>query len=283
MAQHPRTLKPHLLTRRRTTLSAFSDCSSSIYTRLRVNCSPVLTTLSVSTPQLSYSPPANNVSQQQASQHHLSLHSQYPQLSSLSIAYTQAPPSSLASTLSQTTQSQVPSQSQQPQSPQGTLSPFALHAPQHLSAIPPSSFYTATPQSDSPAPPSQSRREAFLNAIQPSLQPKSFSGGARGVQQLVGKIVEYGILEVSAQIRLDILTKVRDNAGNNYFRAWLENVSAMDIAREWLKAGAATNADNQVLETVMPLLHVCCLCPYSPAPLLIIFFAVIFLLCDAVK
>jgi len=82
------------------------------------------------------------------------------------------------------------------------------------------------------------------------------------VQQLVSKIVEYGITEVSAQTRLDILTKIRDNAGNNYFRAWLENVSAMDITREWLKAGATTNGDNQVLETVMPLLHVCFLCPY---------------------
>jgi protein phosphatase 1 regulatory subunit 10 len=77
------------------------------------------------------------------------------------------------------------------------------------------------------------------------------------VQQLVSRIVEYGISEVSGQIRLNILTKIRDNAGNNYFRAWLENISAMDITRDWLKAGAAVNADNQVLETVMPLLHVC--------------------------
>ena len=105
------------------------------------------------------------------------------------------------------------------------------------------------------------------------------------MQQLVGKIVEFGILEVSAQTRLDILTKIRDNAGNNYFRAWLENVSAMDITREWLKAGTTTNADNQVLETVMPLLHVCFLCPYSPEQLLIFFFflGLIFLLRDAVK
>jgi protein phosphatase 1 regulatory subunit 10 len=84
------------------------------------------------------------------------------------------------------------------------------------------------------------------------------------VQQLVSRIVEYGILEVSAQTRLDILTKIRDNAGNNYFRAWLESVAAMDITREWLKAGATGNADYQVLETVMPLLHVCFLCLYSP-------------------
>ncbi|KAI0253040.1 hypothetical protein BJV78DRAFT_1153194 [Lactifluus subvellereus] len=230
----------------------------------QANIDPALTTLSTSSPPLSYSPPAN-ISQQQASQHHLPLHSHYPQLSSLSIAYTQASPSPLAPTHSQATQSQPQSHSQpqQPQPSQGTLSPFALHAPQHLSVIPPSSFYNAIPQSDSPAPPSQSRREAFLNAIKSSLQTKSFSGGARSVQQLVSRIIEYGILEVSAQTRLDILTKIRDNAGNNYFRAWLENVSAMDITREWLKTGATAGADNQVLETVMPLLHIADRLPFT--------------------
>ncbi|KAI0289517.1 hypothetical protein BC826DRAFT_1098506 [Russula brevipes] len=228
----------------------------------QTNIDPALTTLSTSNPQLSYSPPSNPSQQQPTSQHHLSLHSQYPQLSSLSIAYSQAS-NPLASTLSQTAQSQLQSQSQQPQSSQGTLSPFALHAPQHLSAIPPSSFYAAGSQSDEPAPPSQSRRDAFLSAIKPSLQPKSFSGGARSVQQLVRGIVDYGISEVGTQTRLDILTKIRDNAGNNYFRAWLENVSAMDVTREWLKAGATPNADNQVLETVMPLLHIADRLPFT--------------------
>lgn len=238
--------------------------SRSRYTHKPINYSPALTTLSTSTTQLSYSQPAN-IPQQQASQHHLPLHSQYPQLSSLSIPYTQASPPPLASNLSQAAQSQLQSHSQQQQVSQGTLSPFALHAPQHLSAIPPSSFYTAASQSDLPASPSQSRLEAFLNGVRSSLQPKNFSGGARSVQQLVSKIVEFGISEVSAQTRLDILTKIRDNAGNNYFRAWLENMGAMDITREWLKAAAASNADYQVLETVMPLLHVCFPCLYPPA------------------
>ena len=227
-----------------------------------MNHSPALTTLSTSSTPLSYSPPAN-IPQQQVSQHHLQLHPQYPQLSSLSIPYTQASPLPLASNLSQAAQSQLQPQSQQQQVPQGTLSPFSLHAA-HLSVISPSSFYSATSQSDLPASSSQSRREAFLHGIRSSLQPKNFSGGVRSVQQLVGKIVEFGISEVSAQTRLDILTKIRDNAGNNYFRAWLENVAAMDITREWLKAGAISNVDNQMLETVMPLLHVCLLCLYSP-------------------
>ena len=239
-----------------------------------MNFSPALTTLN---PSLSYSPSSNG-SQQQSSQHHVPLHSQYPQLSSLSIAYAQSSPSPLTATLAQAqSQTQSHPQSQQPESSQGTLSPFALHPPQHLSSIPPSSFYSATSQSDSPAPPSHTRREAFLDAIKPSLQAKSFSGGARSVQQLVSRIVEYGISEVSGQTRLDILTKIRDNAGNNYFRAWLENISAMDITRDWLKAGAAVNADNQVLETVMPLLHVCFHALFPVLHLINFFFALSFI------
>ncbi|KAH9978276.1 hypothetical protein BGW80DRAFT_1435824 [Lactifluus volemus] len=166
-----------------------------------------------------------------------------------------ASPPPLAPTLSQTTQSQSQShsQSQQSQQSQGTLSPFALHAPQLLSAIPPSSFYAATPQSDSPVPPSQSRREAFLDAIQALSSDKEF----------FCRIIEFGILEVSAQTRLDILTKIRDNAGNNYFGPGSRVLPAMDVTREWLKAGATAGADNQVLETVMPSLHIADRLPFT--------------------
>ena len=75
------------------------------------------------------------------------------------------------------------------------------------------------------------------------------------MQNLVAQIADYGILDVDAQTRSDILTKIRDNAGNHYFRAWVENPTAMEITREWLKAGAASD-DNQMLETIMPMLHV---------------------------
>jgi len=37
----------------------------------------------------------------------------------------------------------------------------------------------------------------------------------------------------------------------------------MDITRDWLKSGAAINADNQVLETVMPLLHIADRLPFT--------------------
>jgi len=55
---------------------------------------------------------------------------------------------------------------------------------------------------------------------------------------------------------MDILTKIRDNAGNHYFRAWSENEDAVDITKEWLKAGLTATQDNGLVETIMPLLHI---------------------------
>jgi protein phosphatase 1 regulatory subunit 10 len=64
------------------------------------------------------------------------------------------------------------------------------------------------------------------------------------------------IHEADPSIRLEILTKIRDGAGNHYFRAWSENTRAMDITREWLKAAYAADDDSPLIETIMPLLHV---------------------------
>lgn len=153
--------------------------------------------------------------------------------------------------------------SQQQQSPtQGTLSPFALHSP----SIPTTQFYgtdlTPPSSSSTPAPippsaqsPEQTRKDQFLTSLKAALQPKEFSG-ARGVHHIVALVTEYGVQDVDAETRRDILTKIRDNAGNHFFRAWLENPAAMEVTREWLKAGATGTEDNQMLETIMPLLHV---------------------------
>jgi len=106
-----------------------------------------------------------------------------------------------------------------------------------------------------PTPTPEQRKMAFLTAIKPLTTSTSFTGAGH-VSQLVGDIEDYGLLEVEPQIRLDILTKMRDNAGNHYFRAWVENEGAMEITREWLKSAYAGKADAQLVETIMPLLHV---------------------------
>jgi len=114
-------------------------------------------------------------------------------------------------------------------------------------------FYSA-PQSSSNSNP-QVRKENFQAAIKPLLQPNSFTG-AGAVSTLVTLITDFGSQDVGAQQRLEILTKIRDNAGNHYFRAWSENMTAIDITREWLKAGATAKSDSPLVETIMPLLHV---------------------------
>jgi protein phosphatase 1 regulatory subunit 10 len=101
----------------------------------------------------------------------------------------------------------------------------------------------------------QARQEKLQLAIRPMLQATSFTG-AQAVHNLVTLINEYGSQDVDAATRLEILTKIRDQAGNHYFRAWSENVTAIDISREWLKSAFMAKVDDALVETIMPLLHV---------------------------
>jgi len=168
------------------------------------------------------------------------------------------------------TQHQPSSQSQ------GTLSPHVLHSPTTTMMGPLSSFYMQSPSTPStsttattgtstttPAQPPtisiQARKDNFTTDIRPLLQPNSFSG-ARAINTLVNHIDDFGSEEVEPTLRMEILTKIRDNAGNHYFRAWSENTTAMDITREWLKAAATAKSDSALVDTVMPLLHVCYAC-----------------------
>ncbi|KAF7982301.1 hypothetical protein HWV62_28976 [Athelia sp. TMB] len=153
-------------------------------------------------------------------------------------------------------------QQQQHQQPhvQGTLSPHALHQP-HQSIMPPimpTSFYTPDlmPQASTSQPVNpQVRIDKFQAALKSHLLPNSFNG-AGSVGALTSLILEYGPSEVTAQTRLEILTKIRDNAGNHYFRAWSESPTAIEITRGWLKAGATADSGSPLVETIMPLLHV---------------------------
>lgn len=101
----------------------------------------------------------------------------------------------------------------------------------------------------------EQRRAQLLRDVKPLIQPSSFTG-AGAVNQLVNILFDYGISEVEASTRLEILTKVRDNAGNHYFRAWVDNNDALDIIREWLKLAFQGRSETQLLETIMPILHV---------------------------
>lgn len=220
--------------------------------------SPALTTMNGSgsdSMSQHYSPPPNYPSQysqpptqRQSSQPFQNLHSPLS-INPSFVQYFQPP---------QHQQQQQP-QHQQSQM-QGTLSPHALHSPSSsiMSTImTPTNFYSQplAPSSSEIVDP-QVRNDRFQASVKPLLLPNSFTG-AGAVNSLVTLITEYGSQDVGAQTRLEILTKIRDNAGNYYFRAWSENPTAIDITREWLKAGATAKNDNPLVETIMPLLHVC--------------------------
>ncbi|KAF5371960.1 hypothetical protein D9615_008060 [Tricholomella constricta] len=235
---------------------------------------PALTTLNGSRttnlqhyPQANYSAQSSQPPQQQQQSQSLSQQPYpYSQLLHQSISY-------------RTPTSYYQPQQQQHSTPQGTLSPQALHAPSSsmLSALHPSSFYGQTsqtqtqlqPQLTAPQKPTltpQERKAQFLASIRPLLQSTAFTG-AQAVNVLVDRITEYGIQEVEPSTRLEILTKMRDGAGNHYFRAWSENGTAIDITRDWLKAGFTAASDSPLVETIMPLLHIIDRLPLTVASL----------------
>ena len=104
-------------------------------------------------------------------------------------------------------------------------------------------------------PTPEQRKQQLASAIKPLLQSSAFTG-AQAVNTLVQRLESFGINEVDPALRLEVLTKIRDGAGNHYFRAWSENSGALDITREWLKAAHAAKESDPLAETTMPLLHV---------------------------
>jgi protein phosphatase 1 regulatory subunit 10 len=135
---------------------------------------------------------------------------------------------------------------------QTTLSPEALQSPTGLH---PSSFYISPAGLQQLAPQIQVNKDQFYSSVRPLLQAAAFTG-AQAVSNLVELISNFGSQEVDTPFRLEILTKLRDQAPNHYFRAWSENTTAMDVTREWLKAAVTAKTDDPLVDTIMPLLHV---------------------------
>ncbi|KAJ4472048.1 hypothetical protein J3R30DRAFT_3659981 [Lentinula aciculospora] len=170
-------------------------------------------------------------------------------------------------------------QQQTQQLPQGTLSPQSLHPPSAFT-VPANSFYAqpsshspirtmvSTPNAPSSTPTMSSsqltpppvltaaeKRAQLYALIKPMLQASSFTG-AGAVQALAQRLDDFGATEVDAPLRMEVLTKIRDGAGNHYFRAWGENAITLEITREWLKQSYSAKQDNPLAETTMPLLHI---------------------------
>lgn len=121
-------------------------------------------------------------------------------------------------------------------------------------------------------PTSEQLKEKFMQGLKPFMKGDSFTG-AGAVTQLTNYIHAYGISKVDLSTRLDILSKIRDNAPNHYFRAWAENSTAMAITKKWLTESGNAEPDSTESRATMPLLHVSyhCHCVLQSRQILIAF------------
>ena len=155
--------------------------------------------------------------------------------------------------------------SQQTQHGQGSYSPtqyysYQSHAPPL--SLNPSLLHTSPSSISSPVAPDQpngpvaglsnSSKSSLTSVLNSLLSPK---GLPNSPTQLVRTITAIGPSEVELSLRLQVLLKIRDYAGNDFYQAWASNLEAMDIVRDWLK-GAVTSKTGEWDETIMPLLHV---------------------------
>ncbi|KAH8829943.1 hypothetical protein DL96DRAFT_1591014 [Flagelloscypha sp. PMI_526] len=134
--------------------------------------------------------------------------------------------------------------------PQQFISPSALQQR-------PLSDYGSPPQPVTPTPP---KLLNLVPQLQQHLSSASFTG-AGAVSALLTKIdslTNSTLSLVDLPTRLEVLGKIRDVAGNPYFRALSENVDALDMLRDWLRAGCNSRPDDETgfINTVMPILHI---------------------------
>lgn len=59
--------------------------------------------------------------------------------------------------------------------------------------------------------------------------------------------------DINCSTRVEILTKIRDNAGKEFYKVWARNSAAMEVLRDWLKA---TVTEEGWDDTLMPLLFI---------------------------
>lgn len=153
-----------------------------------------------------------------------------------------------------------------------SLNPSLLHTSSTLASAnpplssPPSSSSSSSTQLQIPGQPTQVQLQHSSNFSSPSGTPSrtALSSVLNGLlsakalispNQIVRTIATMGAAEVELPMRLQVLSKIRDCAGNDFYQAWAQNTEAMDIIREWLK-NAVMSKTAEWEETIMPLLHV---------------------------
>jgi hypothetical protein len=141
--------------------------------------------------------------------------------------------------------SSYPYQHQQhQQQPVFAINPLALHN----STSPISPQQTSNPLRAIP-------KADLRDVLKQYLTPTNLSGSS-AVGIIVRLLDQYGLQDIAPDVRSELFSKLSVQADDQFFKAWVENITAMDITRNWLKAGIADNDNGQWKATINPILGV---------------------------
>ncbi|EJD54104.1 hypothetical protein AURDEDRAFT_110720 [Auricularia subglabra TFB-10046 SS5] len=141
------------------------------------------------------------------------------------------------------------------------LHPYAIQAPAPF--VNPSQLVQQQPQHQQPlSPPADAsgNKLSLSDALKPLLSSKILENGGRSaVTSIVDTIERYGgPADVEPRVRLEIMSRIRDNAGDEFREAWANHPGAMEIIRSWLKAGISGKGagSDESNDGLIALLHV---------------------------
>ncbi|KZV79189.1 hypothetical protein EXIGLDRAFT_846775 [Exidia glandulosa HHB12029] len=115
-------------------------------------------------------------------------------------------------------------------------------------------------------------KPTLAEALKPLLASKTLETGSRAaVNGIVNMIDQYGgPADVDLAVRLELMSRIRDNAGADFLMAWVNNPGAREIVKIWLKSfvygkDAGTDENNNAC---IALLYVIQRLPFTVANLL---------------
>ncbi|KZT38930.1 hypothetical protein SISSUDRAFT_1046253 [Sistotremastrum suecicum HHB10207 ss-3] len=155
------------------------------------------------------------------------------------------------SPLSQYSPGFIPTQSQ-PHVQQRTMSlnPQLLHSNLPQSAAP-SDLSNLTP----PMPPTPPRPD-IKASLESLLGSGGLTGGTPALVQLIKDVKAYGHNDIDPELLTEFLSKVSMRADDQFLKAWADSEEAMEILKDWLKAGAIKKDEGRWVQTINPILAV---------------------------
>ena len=149
------------------------------------------------------------------------------------------------------------------QGPASTMVPPAVAGstppvqPKAAQPAPPPAPAASPPAVSQPTPPTPTPTvpwKALVPAIRDLLTPKSLDKAPlQTAQSLISHLASTAWNDIDLTTRKEILTRIRDGAGKEFYRAWAKSEIGLSIVRDWLRTTVQKDGWE---ETLMPLLFV---------------------------